>query len=135
MPGHVVETRDDNTSRQQLFNALAEPTRRHIIELLASKGQLSATDISNKFALSPPAISQHLKVLREANFVHVEKRAQQRIYQINPDAMSEIEVWVQKMTKNWNARFNVLDKILEREKRRASNISPRKRTGNPSGSD
>src|SRR2546425_6610201 len=107
---------DNRAARQRLFYALAEPTRRDIIELLASNGQLSATDISNNFAVSAPAISQHLKVLREANFVRVEKRAQQRIYRINPEAMSEIEEWVQKMTKQWNARFNVLDKILEVEK-------------------
>ncbi len=115
MPGMP---RDNGAARQRLFYALAEPTRREIIELLASNGQLSATDISDNFAVSAPAISQHLKVLREANFVRVEKRAQQRIYRINPEAMSEIEKWVQKMTKQWNARFNVLDKILEVEKRK-----------------
>ena len=109
---------DNRAARQRLFYALAEPTRRDIIELLASNGQLSATDISNNFAVSAPAISQHLKVLREANFVRVEKRAQQRIYRINPEAMSEIEGWVQEMTRQWNARFNVLDKILEAEKRK-----------------
>ena len=109
---------DNRAARQRLFYALAEPTRRDIIELLASSGQLSATDISDNFAVSAPAISQHLKVLREANFVRVEKRAQQRIYHINPEAMSEIEGWVQQMTKQWNARFNVLDKILEGEKRK-----------------
>ncbi len=110
--------RDDGTATQQLFYALAEPTRRNIIELLASNGELSATDICDNFAVSPPAISQHLKVLREANFVRVEKRAQQRIYHINPDAMSEIEGWVQKMTKRYNARFDALDKILEAEKKK-----------------
>ena len=115
MPGMQ---RDNRTARQRLFYALAEPTRRDIIELLACNGQLSATDISNNFAVSAPAISQHLKVLREANFVRVEKRAQQRIYRINLEAMSEIEGWIQEMTKQWNARFNVLDKILEAEKRK-----------------
>ena len=115
MPGMQ---RDNRAARQRLFYALAEPTRRDIIELLASNGQLSATDISDNFAVSAPAISQHLKVLREANFVRVEKRAQQRIYRINPEAMSEIEGWVQEMTRQWNARFNVLDKILEAEKRK-----------------
>src|SRR5437879_2753298 len=109
---------DNRAARQRLFYALAEPTRRDIIELLASNGQLSATDISNNFAVSAPAISQHLRVLREANFVRVEKRAQQRIYRINPEAMSEVEEWVQEMTRQWNARFNVLDRILEAEKRK-----------------
>ena len=115
MPGMQ---RDNRKARQRLFYALAEPTRRDIIELLASNGQLSATDISNNFAVSAPAISQHLKVSREANFVRVEKRAQQRIYRINTEAMSEIEGWVQETTRQWNSRFNVLDKILEAEKRK-----------------
>ena len=52
-----------------IFNALAEPTRRDIIEMLATKGQLSASDISTSFKVSAPAISQHLKVLREARLV------------------------------------------------------------------
>jgi len=67
--------------------------------------------------------------LREANFVRVEKRAQQRIYRINPDAMSEIEQWIQKMTQRWNDRFNILDEILEREKRKTPNDNgPKHRT-------
>src|SRR5713226_7398728 len=115
MPGM---RRDNRTARQQLFYALAEPTRLNIIELLASNGQLSATDISDKFAVSAPAISQHLRVLREANFVRVEKRAQQRIYHINPDAMSEIGQWVQKMTKHYKASYDAMDKIMEEEKKK-----------------
>jgi DNA-binding transcriptional ArsR family regulator len=122
MPGMQ---RDKRTARQcqQLFYAIAEPRRRDIIELLASNGQLSATEISDNFAVSAPAISQHLKVLREANFVSVEKRAQQRIYRINPDAMAEIEEWVQEMTRRWNDRFNALDKILDIEKRKQRTIN------------
>src|SRR2546426_7593933 len=118
---------DNGTARQQLFNALAEPTRRGIIELVASSGELSATDICDNFSVSAPAISQHLKILREAHFVRVEKRAQQRIYQINPDAMSEIGEWVQETTKQWNTRFNVLDKLLETEKSKTSSVNPRHR--------
>ncbi len=97
-----------------MFSALAEPTRRNILEMLAKSGQLSASDISDKFKVSPPAISQHLKVLREARLVDMEKRAQQRIYQINPDARE----WVKKMTLLWNERFDALDGVLEAEKRK-----------------
>jgi len=99
-----------------VFSALADPTRRHIVELLASRGQLSATDISKKFKVSPPAISQHLKVLREAQLVDMEKRAQQRIYTVNRKGMTELEDWVKKMGKMWEERFSRLDKLLEREK-------------------
>ena len=98
-----------------VFSALADPTRRTIIEMLAEKGQLSASDISNKFHMSPPAVSQHLKVLRHTNVVQVEKRAQQRIYTINPDAMDELEMWVKKLKSNWEVRFDRLDKILAEE--------------------
>ena len=101
-----------------MFTALAEPTRRSIIELLATKGQLSATDIYDNFDVSHPAISQHLKVLRKANFVRVEKRAQRRIYEINREAMTELEGWVQKMTKRYDDRYDALDKILEAEKKK-----------------
>lgn len=98
------------------FSALAEPTRRHIIEMLASKGQLSATDISDKFHISPPAISQHLKVLREAKLVDMEKKAQKRIYTINTYTIHNLETWVHKMGKIWDARFDRLDTVLKKEK-------------------
>lgn len=99
-----------------LFSALSDPNRRHIVELLAKKGQLSATDISNQFHVSPPAISQHLKVLREADIVTMEKRAQQRIYQINAAKLKELERWIKKLTDLWDERFSALDKLLEKQK-------------------
>lgn len=99
-----------------IFYALAEPTRRNILEMLASSGQLSATDICDKFQVSPSAISQHLKVLRETHLVQMEKRAQQRIYQINPDAIHELEDWAKELTELWNQRFDALEKVLKAEK-------------------
>ncbi|MCR4324755.1 MAG: metalloregulator ArsR/SmtB family transcription factor [Candidatus Curtissbacteria bacterium] len=99
-----------------VFTALAEPTRRNIIEMLAANGQLSATDISDRFHTSPPAISQHLKVLREANLVEMEKRAQQRIYKINPASLKQLEEWARRMGTMWEERFRRLDKILAEEK-------------------
>ena len=88
------------------------------MELLANNGQLAASEIYEKFDVSAPAISQHLKVLREADLVQMEKRAQQHLYNLNPEAMLEIEVWIQKMTKSWNERFSMLDKVLEKEKKK-----------------
>jgi DNA-binding transcriptional ArsR family regulator len=98
------------------FSALSDPTRRKIIEMLANQGPLSAADICSHFKVSPPAISQHLKILREANLVEVEKRAQQRIYQINPEAMIELEGWAKQMTQLWSQRFDALDKLLREQK-------------------
>ncbi len=101
-----------------MFTALADPTRRKIIELLAREGQLPATEIYDHFPVSPQAISQHLKVLREAKLVQVEKRAQQRIYQINPHVMLELEDWARRMAQMWNQRFDALEKVLEAEKKK-----------------
>jgi DNA-binding transcriptional ArsR family regulator len=101
-----------------IFSALADPTRRTILEMLAKNGSLSATNICAHFPISPPAISQHLKALREAKLVLMEKRAQQRMYQINPYAMLELEGWTKLMTQLWNQRFDALDTVLEAEKKK-----------------
>lgn len=98
-----------------IFSALADPTRRHIVEMLASQGKLSSTTISDKFHISAPAISQHLKVLRESDLVSVEKQAQQRIYGINLAKMDELQEWVSHLKKEWNSRFDRLDDVLARE--------------------
>jgi len=102
------------------FHALAEPTRRRIIELLAREGALSATEIGARFPVSAPAISQHLKVLREAGLVRVEKRAQQRIYRVNPEAMVEVEEWAQGVRRLWNRRFDALDALLREEQAKSA---------------
>jgi DNA-binding transcriptional ArsR family regulator len=99
-----------------MFFAIAEPTRRNIIEMLATNGELSATDISGRFSSSAPAISQHLKVLREADIVNVEKRAQQRIYSINPKRINEMEKWFTDLRGFWEDRFDALDEVLKEEK-------------------
>ena len=100
-------------TQNDIFFALGEPRRRAIVEMLAEEGRMSSTDISMRFKVSAPAISQHLKVLKEANVVKVEKKAQQRIYELNPEAMDELQAWVKRMTKLWNERFDKLDLVLE----------------------
>jgi DNA-binding transcriptional ArsR family regulator len=99
-----------------MFAALSDPTRRAILELLASSGELSATAIYEQFSVSPQAISQHLKVLREANLVVMEKHAQKHLYSLNPQTLSQFEAWVQHMRQRWEERFEMLDKVLEVEK-------------------
>ena len=103
-----------------MFVALADPTRRNILELLASYGELPATAIYQQFPISPPAVSQHLKVLREARLVEMEKRAQQHVYRLNPETLSEFEMWVKRMQQKWQERFSALDIVLEREKKKGT---------------
>lgn len=97
------------------FAAIAEPNRRRMIEIIAVEGEIAASDISNQFDISPPAISQHLKVLREAGIVKMEKRAQQRIYSLNPQGVDEMWEWLNQMRKFWNERFDALDAFLLKE--------------------
>src|SRR5690348_3280772 len=99
-----------------MFVALSDPTRRAILESLARHGELTATAIYEQFSVSPQAISQHLKVLREANLVVMEKRAQKHLYRLNPHTLSQFEEWVQHMRQRWEERFEAFDKVLEAEK-------------------
>jgi len=99
-----------------VFYALGEPTRLNIVELLAVEGKLTATQIANKFSVSAAAISQHLKVLKEARLVKMEKNAQQRIYQIDAQTIEEVENSLKKLRELWDDRFEAIDKIIQAQK-------------------
>src|SRR5207253_7604511 len=101
-----------------MFVALADPTRRAILEIRANRGELSATAIYEHFSVSPQAISQHLKVLREARLVVMEKRAQKHLYSLNQETLSQFETWVQQTRQRWEERFGALDRVLEAEKQK-----------------
>ncbi len=95
------------------FSALADPTRRAILELLAQRGQMAASAVAAQFDITAPAISQHLKVLRESGLVRVEKQAQRRLYSINPTAVLEIESWARRTREIWDKRLDALEKYLK----------------------
>ena len=100
------------------FYALAEPNRRRIMEILASSGELPASEICGKFNVTAQAVSQHLKILLEVGLLSMEKRSQQRIYQINADSMQEVEDWIERTRQLWTARLDRLDRLLEAEKKK-----------------
>ncbi len=99
-----------------IFDALADPTRRTIIELLARR-ERAAGEIAEHFTMSAPAISQHLKVLREANLVTVRVDAQRRIYALNPASLAEVDAWMAQVRGFWSARLDALAAQLEAEDR------------------
>jgi len=98
------------------FSALGDSNRRRIVELLAKQGPLTASEISSNFTVSPSAISQHLKILRESGLIRMKKHAQQRIYEIDAAAMQEMESWARQVTERWNERFDSLEKLILAEK-------------------
>ena len=93
------------------FEALAEPTRRRIVELLAA-GERSAGEIVAEFEVSAPAISQHLKALREAGLVQVRADAQRRIYALDPAGLAEIGGWLERVRRFWGTRLDALEREL-----------------------
>jgi DNA-binding transcriptional ArsR family regulator len=112
---YMKEGKETGCMPTDIFSALADPTRRSILEMLAGNDEFPASEIHDKFQVSPQAISQHLKILRESNLVHVEKRAQQRIYRINTDTMVELEEWSKSMRLRWSRRLDALDAVLKAE--------------------
>lgn len=104
----------------EAFAALADTTRRNIVEMIARQGQMSASDICQQFHVSPPAISQHLKVLRQAQILQMEKQAQRRIYSINQSGMREIADWLNEIQGLWERRLDALDHYLKKMKRKES---------------
>jgi len=103
-----------------VFKALSVPTRRSIVELLAVEGELSATSISDRFKTTPQAISQHLSALRDAHLVQMQKRGQFRLYRLDPAGVNACGEWAEKMTRLWSKRFDALERLLQKEKRNAS---------------
>jgi len=98
------------------FSALSDGTRREIVRLVAKRGALSSTDISQNFQMSAPAISQHLKILREAKVLTMKKDAQRRIYSVDNTGMNEIQTWLSETMDLWNNRLDRLEKYLNKIK-------------------
>jgi DNA-binding transcriptional ArsR family regulator len=93
------------------FTALADPTRRQIIESLAA-GETSFGELADKFEMSRPAVSQHLKVLRDAGIVASRADAQRRIYRLTEDGFDEVEAWLGKVREFWSQRLDRLETLL-----------------------
>jgi DNA-binding transcriptional ArsR family regulator len=96
------------------LGALADPTRRRVVEMLAA-GNLSAGEIAAQFSISRPAVSQHLKVLRECGLVTVRGDAQRRIYALDAAGLDELDAWVTRCRRFWTARLDRLDQRLQEE--------------------
>src|SRR5512134_1545099 len=96
------------------FDALGDPTRRQLFERIR-RGSCSVTELISIVPISQPAVSQHLKVLREAKLVRVEKRGQQRIYHLNPIGLAELRIYAESL---WD---DVLRAFGEEAERMAGN--------------
>ena len=98
--------------RSAVFDALADPTRRRILDLLAAE-ERTAGQVADRFEVSRPAISRHLKVLLEAGLVERRTEAQWRVYRLNPRALEEVDRWIAKYRVFWSARLHDLKRFVE----------------------
>ena len=94
------------------FNAVAEPRRRQILDVLAG-GELPVNDVVDELGLSQPQVSKHLRVLREVGAVDVREAGRQRFYRLNGDALKPIHDWIARYEQTWSDRFDLLDGVLE----------------------
>lgn len=99
----------------EVFAALADPTRRRIVELLATS-DLEAGSIAAEFHVSRPAVSRHLRVLREAGVVESAAVGKRRIYRLRPESLDEVEQWVARYKTFWDERLRKLDQQLTKIK-------------------
>jgi DNA-binding transcriptional ArsR family regulator len=94
------------------FNAVAEPRRRQILDLLAG-GERPVNELVRLLGLAQPQVSKHLRVLREVGVVDVRTDGRQRLYRLNGRALKPIHDWVQTYERSWSERFEQLDVVLE----------------------
>ncbi len=101
----------------QALEALADPIRRHIVELLAER-ERDAGEIASHFDVSRPAVSRHLRVLREHGLVQARSEAQRRVYSLDPAPLEEVDEWLARYRGIWTNRLDALDVQLRRARRR-----------------
>jgi len=95
------------------FEIIAEPNRRAILSLLASSQQ-SVGEIEHQLRMSQPAVSKHLRVLRDAGFVESTVDAQRRLYRLKPGPLQEMDAWLAQFRRFWSAHVDALERHLDR---------------------
>ena len=108
---------------ESAFEIIAEPNRRAILSLLVSS-QRSVGEIERQLRMSQPAVSKHLRVLREAGFVEATVDAQRRLYRLKPEPFQEVDVWLAQFRRFWSAHVDALERYLDRMDRGMDRATP-----------
>ena len=104
------------STTSDVFNAIAEPRRRRIIELLAGSGEQAVGDLVGALRLPQPTVSKHLSVLRRVRLVTVSRRGRRRVYRLNPQELKTVHDWVKHYERFWTHQ---LSRIKERAEQKA----------------
>ncbi|HEY0742171.1 MAG TPA: metalloregulator ArsR/SmtB family transcription factor [Chryseosolibacter sp.] len=104
-------------TRRDVFQAIADPTRRAILALLAA-GSLTPNAIAENFDSSRQAVSKHIQILVACELVKQQQQGREIYYHFNPQKMKEVLDWIAPFQKLWEGRFNRLDDVLKKLKRK-----------------
>jgi DNA-binding transcriptional ArsR family regulator len=118
---------------ESVFEIVAEPNRRAILSLLTSSEQ-SVGEIERQLGMSQPAVSKHLRVLRDAGFVESTVDAQRRLYRLKSEPFQELDAWLAQFRRFWSAHIDALERHLDRmhQSQPAKGKPPRKPNSNRS---
>lgn len=108
---HLVKNME---TRRDVFQAIADPTRRAIIHLIA-KSPLNLNAVADNFDISRPAVSKHIRILTECGLVTIEQRGRERFCNANLRSLKEVSEWVEKYRIFWNNRLDALEELLNKE--------------------
>jgi DNA-binding transcriptional ArsR family regulator len=97
--------------RRDVFQAIADPNRRAIIGLLANQ-KLTVNAVAEHFSISRPAISRHIRILKECGLVVIRRQGRERYCEVKLDKLSEVAEWVERSRSVWEQRFDRLDEYL-----------------------
>jgi DNA-binding transcriptional ArsR family regulator len=100
--------------RRDVFQAIADPTRRDIINLLTNES-LTLNGIAENFDISRPAISKHIKILQECGLIIIRQEGRERYCDVQPQPLQEVNLWTEQYRHFWNAKLNSLEKFLAKK--------------------
>jgi DNA-binding transcriptional ArsR family regulator len=120
-----MRNRSVTYSAESTFSALADPTRRAVLDLLR-RGSQPAGQIARAFPVSRPAISKHLRLLRRAHLVQERREGRNRFYQLNPEPLKAVDTWLEQYRSFWSANLASLKAFVEAEHARETAVSRNK---------
>jgi DNA-binding transcriptional ArsR family regulator len=122
---HRSVTYSPARNQEATFQALADPTRRAVLDLLR-RGSQPAGDIASAFPISRPAISKHLRLLRRAHLVREHREGRNRVYELNPEPLRAVDSWIEQYRMFWASSLNNLKAFVEAEHQRETQAASRK---------
>lgn len=102
------------SASENVFRTISHPTRRALLDRLQRGGEQPVYELTEPFDVSQPALSQHLRVLREANLVESRREGRERIYRLRPEPLSEVAAWLEPYARFWRDRLETLGEHLDR---------------------